>query len=184
MTDVVPTAEFASLVYGAEGPSMDDPAETFHEASRLYPNVAPGRLETLLLLARNPALQQTVARSSRTHDHRPGIDLVRGALPRAPFRALLAMRKSRSAAARHRLRLRDLAAVLEASYAANTVDRSTVRRPVPSGGALYPSRSTSSRCASQTSSVRRSITTRSGIASRCSDRSSRATSGRHSSIPR
>jgi hypothetical protein len=138
MTSVVPTAEFASLVYGAGRASMDDPAETFHEASRLYPNVAPGRLETLLLLARSPALQQTVARSSRTQDHRPGIDLARGVLPSASFRAVLAMRRSRSATARHRLRLRDLGAVLEASYAASPVGGSTLRRPVPSGGALYP----------------------------------------------
>ena len=64
MTEI-PTAEFASLVYGATGVPPDDPAETFHEASRLYPNVAPGRLSTLLALAGSPELQQTVARSSR-----------------------------------------------------------------------------------------------------------------------
>jgi hypothetical protein len=44
----VPTAEFASLVYGDRGVELDDPAETFHEASRLYPDVAPGRLAVLL----------------------------------------------------------------------------------------------------------------------------------------
>ena len=47
MTRVVPTAQFASIVYGAGGVSLADPAELFHEASRLYPNVAPARLEVL-----------------------------------------------------------------------------------------------------------------------------------------
>jgi hypothetical protein len=62
VTRQVPTAEFASLGYGSAGVPLDDPAETFHEASRLYPNVAPGRLTTLLALASSPELQQTVSR--------------------------------------------------------------------------------------------------------------------------
>ena len=48
-----PTAEFASLVYGPDGVTYDDPAETFHEASSLYPGVAPGRLLSRLELERS-----------------------------------------------------------------------------------------------------------------------------------
>src|SRR5262249_52872517 len=118
VTEVVPTAEFASVVYGSRGVALDDPAEAFHEASRLYPNVAPGRIEALHALARSPALQQTVARASRTHGQRPALDLPRGALPRrASFGAVLEARRSTSSRVARRLRLRDLAAVLEASYA-------------------------------------------------------------------
>ena len=137
MTPRVPTAEFASLVYGPGGVSIDDPAEAYHEASRLYPNVAPGRLGTLLALARSAELQQTVARSSRTRDHLPGIDLPRRPIPRSRFRDLLERRRSALAAERHPLELRDLAAVLQASYATTRRD-GELRRPVPSGGALYP----------------------------------------------
>src|SRR5438034_4686617 len=107
---VVPTAEFASLVYGAQGPDADDPAEAFHEASRLYPHIAPGRLAAMIGLARSAELQQTVVRSSRTHEHRPGIELVRGALPDASLRAVLALRRSSSAPDRRLLSLRDLGA--------------------------------------------------------------------------
>jgi SagB-type dehydrogenase family enzyme len=134
---VVPTAEFASLVYGSEGVANDDAAEAFHEASRLYPNIAPGRLANLHALARSPDLQQTVARSSRTNDHRPGIDLAHGRLPRTSLRAALARRRSTSASERRPLAVQDLGTILGAGYAAEP--RSTgLRRPVPSGGGLYP----------------------------------------------
>lgn len=138
MTRRVPTAEFASFVYGRGGVRLDDAAEAFHEASRLYPNIAPERLTTLLALARSPELQQTADRSSRTHAHLPGIDLPRGELPGAPFPSLLAQRRSATDTARGRLRLHELAALLEASYASSARGGGLQRRPVPSGGALYP----------------------------------------------
>ena len=70
MTAATPTAEFASLVYGPGGVALHDAAETYHEASSLYPDVAPGRIRSLLELQANPALQQTVARASYTRDPR------------------------------------------------------------------------------------------------------------------
>jgi SagB-type dehydrogenase family enzyme len=139
MTEVVPTAEFASVVYGSGGVALDDPAEAFHEASRLYPNIAPGRIETLVALARSPGLQQSAARAGRTHGHRPGVDLPRGALPqRTSFGAVLEARRSSSAHVPRPLPLPDLAAVLEAGYASRPIAAGTQRRSVPSGGALYP----------------------------------------------
>jgi SagB-type dehydrogenase family enzyme len=132
-TRVLPTAEFASLVYGEAGVALDDPAEAFHEASRLYPDVAPGRLEGLAELSRNAALRQTVARASRTHDHRPGVELPTAAVGRARLRDVLRARRSRAGREPHTLPLSRLAALLGSSY------RSGVEhRPVPSGGALYP----------------------------------------------
>jgi SagB-type dehydrogenase family enzyme len=138
MTRQVPTAEFASLVYGPGGVQIDDPAETFHEASRLYPGVAPGRLGTLLALAASPELQQTASRSSRTHRHRPAIALPQSKLPRRRLRELLLARRSGLVGSCRPLALRELAAVLQASYAASQRGPETFRRPVPSGGALYP----------------------------------------------
>ncbi len=135
---VVPTAEFASLVYGSDGVATDDAAEAFHEASRLYPNIAPGRLENLQALARSPELQQTVARSSRTNDHRPGIDLAHRRLPRTSLRVALARRRSTSANERRPLAVGDLGMILGAGYAAEPPGTGLRRRPVPSGGGLYP----------------------------------------------
>jgi len=133
VTGPSPTADLASILYGPEGVPVDDPAELFHEASRLYPEVAPGRLAGLAELGRSRELRETVARASRTHDHRPGVDLPRVALGRLPLREALARRRSEAAAAARPLPLGSLAALLAAAY------RSAAgRRPVPSGGALYP----------------------------------------------
>jgi len=133
VTRVSPTAEFASLVYGPRGVDDDDPAEAFHESSRLYPHVTPDRLGTLVDLTLAADLQQTVARAGRTHEHRPGLDLDRGRLPHVPLADALSARRSRPPDVLAELELGDLGAVLEAGYAAHAG-----RRPVPSGGALYP----------------------------------------------
>ena len=137
MNRVAPTAEFASLVYGPAGVAPDDTAEAFHEASRLYPHVAPARLPTLRELAGRVELQQTVERASRTHDHRRGIDLPRGGLPRTPLRAALTRRRSARAGATHSVKLDELGALLEAGYGSRP-HAAQLRRPVPSAGALYP----------------------------------------------
>jgi SagB-type dehydrogenase family enzyme len=134
ITGVLPTAQFSSIVHGEAGVALDDPAEVFHEASRLYPNLAAGRLEILLDLARGTELNETVARASRTHDHRPSVELPPPATLRDPFGELLAGRRSSCAEALRPVSLADLATLLSASYAAGA----RRRRPVPSAGALYP----------------------------------------------
>jgi SagB-type dehydrogenase family enzyme len=134
----VPTAQFATLVYGAAGVAGDDPAESFHEASRLYPNIAPARLATLLELAGSLELQATVARSSRTHGHRPGVELPASLPLGERFGDLLARRRSTLADVSRPVRLPELAAVLDASYSVTPHVGGAGRRPVPSGGALYP----------------------------------------------
>ncbi len=138
MSGPVPTAEFASLLYGASGVPLDDPAEAFHEASRLYPNVAPGRLRSMLALDNSLELQQTLARAGRTHEHRTSVELPLVSLPHTGFGELLSRRRSGLGADRRPLRLDDLAAVLGASYGAVSRGADGLRRPVPSGGALYP----------------------------------------------
>jgi len=59
-------------------------------------------------------------------------------LPRRQFRELLAARRSGLAGNCRALALSDIAAVLQASYAASSRALGASRRPVPSGGALYP----------------------------------------------
>jgi len=137
MTRVVPTAQFASIVYGVGGVPLDDAAERFHEASRLYPNVAPPRLEVLQELSRDGELARSSGRSSRTHDHRPAVELPPPRALRGRLGDLIASRRSAGPDVLRPVRLRDLATVLAASYAASARGRS-FHRPVPSAGALYP----------------------------------------------
>ncbi|MEI8105644.1 MAG: SagB family peptide dehydrogenase [Actinomycetes bacterium] len=138
MSKVVPTAEFASIVYGAAEAPADDPAEDFHEASRLYPNIAPGRLSTLVDLARDPELQQTVARASRLYEHAPTIDLPAPRLPKVPLQNALDRRASTLTDMPSGINLGTLSALLGASYRSRDRGPGVARRPVPSGGALYP----------------------------------------------
>jgi SagB-type dehydrogenase family enzyme len=133
VTAVTPTAEFASLVYGPGGVAFDDPAETFHEASSLYPGVAPGRVLSLLELARSPALQETVARASYTREQFVGTELPPVALGRARLSDVLLARRSRTPPDRRALSLAALASILGAAYRSGKEARS-----VPSAGALYP----------------------------------------------
>lgn len=133
MTTPVPTAEFASLVFGDGGVPVDDPAEAFHEASRLYPGIAPARLPAMLELSRNPALQQTVARASFTRGQLPGLDLPPPRLGGARLADVLAARRSAKPTESRALSLPALATLLAAPY--RSADG---RRPTPSGGALYP----------------------------------------------
>jgi SagB-type dehydrogenase family enzyme len=133
VSSLVPTAEFASLVFGDAGVALDDPAEGFHEASRLYPGIAPARLPAMVELTRNAALQQTVARASFTRGQLPGVDLPPPDLGDARLGDALAARRSLSPLRSHPLPLPVLATLLAASYRS-----AGGRRPTPSGGALYP----------------------------------------------
>jgi SagB-type dehydrogenase family enzyme len=134
VTGALPTPHFSSFVHGADGVRLDDPAEALHEASRLYPTIAPGRLEVLLELSRSDELGATVARSSRTHDHRPATQLPDPAELPGSLGDALSRRRSLRADALRPVGIGDLASVLAAAYASETGGR----RPVPSAGALYP----------------------------------------------
>ena len=134
MTSVLPTSQFASLVHGANGMPLDDLAETLHEGSRLYPNVAPERLDVLLELTRGSGLSASVARSSRTHEHRPSTTLPPPARLSGSLGDALARRRSTCADALRPVGIGELSTVLAAAYAAGPRGR----RPVPSAGALYP----------------------------------------------
>jgi SagB-type dehydrogenase family enzyme len=132
--DVMPTPHFASLVHGPRGIPLDDPAEAFHEASRLYPSMAPARLDVATRLASDPELQAVTRRAGRLHDHREPVVLPAPTPLIGSLDDLLARRRSGKADALRPLGAADLSAVLAACYASG--DRG--KRPVPSGGGLYP----------------------------------------------
>jgi SagB-type dehydrogenase family enzyme len=133
----VPTVTVAEQVYG-DGVALDDPAETYHEASRLSPNAAatqpPG---LLLLLEGDRVMHASVTRATRRHPHRPSLELPSPRLPCAALGAALRRRRSGLGAWRRELSLRHLSTLLACGYGSHRRDGAE-RRRIPSGGALYP----------------------------------------------
>jgi SagB-type dehydrogenase family enzyme len=133
---VIPSALVAGLVYG-EGVARDDPAETYHEASRLLRDVALAQMPGVQLLRDEPVLRASVDRAARRHTHRRSVDLDDPLPLRIGLGAALRRRRSRLETRTSPLPRRALATLLAAAYGAHRLDGGR-RRPVPSGGALYP----------------------------------------------
>jgi SagB-type dehydrogenase family enzyme len=127
-----PTVQFASFVY-ADGPELDDPAETYHEAAKLQPSFALRQVPGLSS-SDAPAILESSRRSSRRHPHRPRIALPAPRRLRAQLEWTLTRRVSRPPRPGSTLSLDDVAR-LTSAYA---WDARRPRRHVPSGGGLYP----------------------------------------------
>ena len=132
MTPQTPTVQFASFAYGDRTPGHD-PAETYHEAAKLYPSFA-GRQLRGLSRTDHPAFLESMARASRRHPQRPRVPLPAARAGESLLADVLGARTSRCPAPGSTLSLEDVATLL-APY---EVDASGQRRAVPSGGALYP----------------------------------------------
>lgn len=133
MTVRTPTIQLSSVVYG-DGVALDDPAETYHEAAKLYPSSAGANTRGIGLLQQHAELRLSVARAGRRHSQRPRLPLPAPMCPRIELGQALAARCSRAPAPESRLAPAELATL---AWALN--GRSVNgRRTIPSGGALYP----------------------------------------------
>ena len=136
------TTRNAGAVYGAIQPPLDDPAELYHEASKIGVASGANDLAGAARLAASPGLLASSTRAVRRHLHAPVVDLG----PSEPLTMTLgdAVRRRRSTRvfAATPLALATLAALLRAGYGVTgtlrTGDASQPVRAVPSGGALYP----------------------------------------------
>lgn len=131
-----PTIQFEELVRHGEVP-LDDPAEAYHEASRLYPSTVAAAVPGLALIESDPVVHASMGRSSRRHPHRDGVDLPRPHRPRARLGSALDRRRSLAPRPGTRLRLSQVSTLLDCAYGARRT-AAGMRRTVPSGGALYP----------------------------------------------
>ena len=134
MTAPLPTVQFASLVYG-DGVALDDPAERFHEAAKLYPSTAGRQMVGVHRLAIDAVLRCSIERAGHRLEHLPGQALPPPAWPAMPIGAALRARQSRPPAPGSSLDVSELAAILAAGAGCSGRER---RRHVPSAGALYP----------------------------------------------
>jgi SagB-type dehydrogenase family enzyme len=129
---------FGTWVYGDEALPADDPAELFHEASRLYPDVVDARAVGGALLARSPELRASAIRAVRRRTGLPTVPLPEAAPARESLDAVVAARRSARGYAVAELSLDQLSTLLRASYGVTGALGTQPFRAVPSAGALYP----------------------------------------------
>jgi SagB-type dehydrogenase family enzyme len=130
----LPTLALHSTVYGSADVELDDPAEHYHEASKLYPALAAHQGAGIARLVASPLLLEASRRPGRRNGQLPAVALPPPKLPRTRLRAALHDRRSAPPPASGALALPALGAILAAGYGSSAPGR----RSVPSGGALYP----------------------------------------------
>jgi len=130
---------WAPWIFGDEGVALDDPAENFHEASRLSCVALDHRNRGATLLEHSPELRQTVARASARRSHVNVIELPDAELPRLPLAEVVAARRSQRRFRQQPVGIEELSALLQTGYGVTGRGPGDIRlRSVPSGGALYP----------------------------------------------
>ncbi len=121
-------------LYGEDEPGLDDPAELYHEASKLHPALAVRQAQGLARLAGNDELQAAAATGTRGNPQLARSRLPSPERPRCSLWSALQRRRSARDFDGTPMGVRTLATLLDAGYGL----REGSRRSVPSGGALYP----------------------------------------------
>jgi SagB-type dehydrogenase family enzyme len=130
------TVPWAGWVYGT--PDDEDPAERFHEASRLSPFAVDHRPRGQALLARSSELVTSTTRPVLRSVARPAVPLPEAPLPPVSLADAIRRRRSARAFGDGSLTLQELAALLDAAYGVTARHEGVSLRSVPSGGALCP----------------------------------------------
>lgn len=137
-TDVA-TVDWENAIVGHRV-DHDDPTETYHEASRLYPGISDPYVRGAQLLERWSVLRVSAARSVKRHRHLPSVELPRPEPNLAALAEAVTRRRSARAYDGGALELEELATVLETAYGVTGSQPGTPQllRAAPSGGALFP----------------------------------------------
>jgi SagB-type dehydrogenase family enzyme len=138
------SVRLASRIYGEDEVPLDDPAEHYHEASKLYPTFA-ARATRAQELAHDVQLQLSALRAVCRNDRLRTVALPRPELPQTPFAGLVEARRSEREFGAGGLALAELAAIVHAGYGRThqlledaPPGTGPQLRAVPSGGGLYP----------------------------------------------
>ena len=130
---------WAPWVFGEDGVPLDDPAETFHEASRISRVALDHRSRGPTLLEHSPELRATVTRATARRSHAGTVALPAPELPDTTLREVVAERRSQRRFREQPVNLGELSALLQTGYGITGQGPGDVKlRTVPSGGALYP----------------------------------------------
>jgi SagB-type dehydrogenase family enzyme len=134
----VQTVRWVPWLYGGDEPPLDDPAEAFHEASKVYPSTAGRDGRGAALLETSEEMRCSAGRAVRRWSQVEAVPLPPPALPTTSLAAAFAARASARAFCETPLELGALATLLWAAYGVSHASADLPLRTVPSGGALYP----------------------------------------------
>jgi SagB-type dehydrogenase family enzyme len=125
-----------------EGIDHDDPAELYHEASKLSPLSARLASAGAARLLASPELRASAARAIRRNRQRPLVELPPPTAATASLESALQQRRSVRAFGHTAVSAAELSTLLTSAYgvtgALATTDGAQPLRSVPSGGALFP----------------------------------------------
>lgn len=133
------TVRLAAML-GTDNVIVPDPAEEYHEASRLYPGIVDPHVTGAARLEASPELRLSAARSVKRHAHLPFTPLPEEELGSARLADVLRTRRSRRTYGDGAITVGELATLLVAAYGVTGAIPGTAQelRSAPSGGALYP----------------------------------------------
>jgi SagB-type dehydrogenase family enzyme len=137
----IPSVVMASRIYGEDGVGLDDLAEAYHEASKLYPSFSARQMLGALQLGAHRELQLSSQRSVKRNRNLPAVPLPEPEFPAVTLEQALRSRRSGRDFGDGSLSLTELATILHGAYGVNRRARDGSEqtfRTVPSGGALYP----------------------------------------------
>jgi SagB-type dehydrogenase family enzyme len=142
MSGRMSSSYLAGSVY-AVPPEDDDPAETYHEASKLSAATAAHAMRGAARLEENSDLRRSALRAVRRRAQYPRVELPQPTRLSLSLGDALALRRSSRAFGNGDVSLPDLAAVLRAAYGptgALAIEGHAPQplRTAPSAGALYP----------------------------------------------
>ena len=133
------TISDASAVYGDRGIPLDDPAETYHEASKLYPSMVARQVSGSIRLGSSRELQISARRAVKRNVNRRALGLPAPLEPDLRLAEALSARRSERTFGAEGISVAELATVLHAAYGVTGLAAGEqTLRTVPSGGALYP----------------------------------------------
>lgn len=123
--------------------ALDDPAELYHEASKIEPALAAEQFAALRRFAGEPALRRAAERPVRRHPYRDTVALPAPAWPAVALRDAFAGRRSTTDLGAGDLTLAHLSLVLGAAAGSTgtipgPAGGAIGGRVAPSGGGLYP----------------------------------------------
>lgn len=138
------SVRLAARIYGGDEVPLDDPAERYHEASKLYPAFG-ARVTRARELERDVQLQASCLRAVRRNPRLDVVPLPEPELPDVSFAHVVEARRSERNFVADPVSLAQLGGILHAAYGRThqLLDGAPAGvgpqfRAVPSGGGLYP----------------------------------------------